>query len=1170
MVSFTRQSAPPACKPDDQSKPALTPQKRRATLIDIPTARPRVFEPHAPDTPDPESRIGAARRTSGRVKDIERSTRRPGELSLSSSGNGHHLDAGSATGGLSQTPRGLGLARRTGPRAAPRPEPSVFANTALAAKARMKRELCHETKGSGAMEIPSDHSSEDDVLSQGKVPRTPARSSARPGLMGGLSSVEAKINGFSSPYKEPAQRLESIRHSTHPHNTDASVDAAVSQSSPAPKVVDRLRPKRPNADPYADADSIFYKNISFGGASSSRRPIRAAEMYSGRPDAQGTTASKPFSSRTSREKMAEAYTDVLDGKAPSKPKSSHAAVDLQACSPTSFTRTASAALGSLLKPGSSNRRATMADTLPLTARQHIPGKTIDLYGVHIGRYFRTVHTLSSRSTHDRLRLKIKFVQGSFTIDGLGDSIYMTFTSADIESMQHHSNGVFAVLRIVPKGTMESVFDNSTFDPNSTDSSLKSILLCWSTKTPGHNVLLPRIISSFKNTIPTTPLDPSVFEQVVAEFCTPSSIDLVSSDEEKGAGGLRTLGSASNDRGVSTADPLRRSDTLGSAYNSGHKTTNPKSPYWSSVGNGTGSSGIGTRIISSPMQDDGSDDDKDCDWEPRSRIAAKDLADTTASANDSDRMGSGRASKYSLRRPTQRDTISGACSRKIDSDGLISSDEGEASVTLRHKYRRLGQTHLFEYPLGEPKRISVTGSDVCRLFSGEFLNDTVIEFYMRFISESLRTNDPELFSQCFFFNTFFFRKLSHLSKSTPASSAQDPITVACSRLKKWTTNVDLFDKKYIFVPINENIHWYLAIIINPRSMLETDCTSPASTQKDAPAITTPAFIIKSLSDPRAATVRSGTDTFTSGSTASTPLPDPVTQPALVDSTDAIRVDRPTSTPNLPLQQSPESSESPIAPNTVSSGNVGTSGGMAMQSSSIESGRIRDIIDLSSPCANRAASGRGASVAKDPVECESPYSATVSVEFMGKTLEIPETRYADPLKTTSILIMDSLGNMHPNTFRLLRGFLSSEAYTRYQIKSTKAPAGKYAKVPLQSNLCDCGVFVLHYIEKFLKSPQEATTLALNGITMRKWFEWEAVKQKRKDILALVARLSEGNSGTEKATLPKPSDSIDGETGSALPPAESESADTQGGGENDNEKSVPDPLDTGTTADSGVANS
>lgn len=33
------------------------------------------------------------------------------------------------------------------------------------------------------------------------------------------------------------------------------------------------------------------------------------------------------------------------------------------------------------------------------------------------------------------------------------------------------------------------------------------------------------------------------------------------------------------------------------------------------------------------------------------------------------------------------------------------------------------------------------------------------------------------------------------------------------VRQWTRKVDLFAKRYIVVPINENMHWYLAILCN---------------------------------------------------------------------------------------------------------------------------------------------------------------------------------------------------------------------------------------------------------------------------------------------------------------------------------------------------------------------
>lgn len=38
------------------------------------------------------------------------------------------------------------------------------------------------------------------------------------------------------------------------------------------------------------------------------------------------------------------------------------------------------------------------------------------------------------------------------------------------------------------------------------------------------------------------------------------------------------------------------------------------------------------------------------------------------------------------------------------------------------------------------------------------------------------------------------------------------------MKKWTSKARLFERDYVFIPIHENFHWYLALICNPRKCL----------------------------------------------------------------------------------------------------------------------------------------------------------------------------------------------------------------------------------------------------------------------------------------------------------------------------------------------------------------
>jgi Ulp1 family protease len=50
-----------------------------------------------------------------------------------------------------------------------------------------------------------------------------------------------------------------------------------------------------------------------------------------------------------------------------------------------------------------------------------------------------------------------------------------------------------------------------------------------------------------------------------------------------------------------------------------------------------------------------------------------------------------------------------------------------------------------------------------------------------------------------------------------SSAQKGYKKVC----KWV-KCDIFQKKYLIVPINEDFHWYLAIIYEPENFMNLNC------------------------------------------------------------------------------------------------------------------------------------------------------------------------------------------------------------------------------------------------------------------------------------------------------------------------------------------------------------
>ncbi|XP_042491302.1 probable ubiquitin-like-specific protease 2B isoform X2 [Macadamia integrifolia] len=142
-----------------------------------------------------------------------------------------------------------------------------------------------------------------------------------------------------------------------------------------------------------------------------------------------------------------------------------------------------------------------------------------------------------------------------------------------------------------------------------------------------------------------------------------------------------------------------------------------------------------------------------------------------------------------------------------------SEKQEMITSLHARYRSiwnvvLGSNEAFEefiYPKGDPDAVSISKRDVELLQPETFINDTIIDFYIKYLKNKIKPEDKHRFH---FFNSFFFRKLADLDKD-PSSASEG--REAFLRVHKWTRKVDLFGKDYIFIPVNFNLHWSLIVI-----------------------------------------------------------------------------------------------------------------------------------------------------------------------------------------------------------------------------------------------------------------------------------------------------------------------------------------------------------------------
>lgn len=305
-----------------------------------------------------------------------------------------------------------------------------------------------------------------------------------------------------------------------------------------------------------------------------------------------------------------------------------------------------------------------------------------------------------------------------------------------------------------------------------------------------------------------------------------------------------------------------------------------------------------------------------------------------------------------------------------------------------------------FPATGRNRATVDDGDIPRLDEGEFLNDNLISFYIRYLQFKLENEKPELLSKVYFFSTFFFEKL----RSTKGK-------INFEGVKAWTAKFDLLSYDYIVVPVNENAHWYLAVICNTPNAVhgmphEGDQDNSERVDELSPRI---AAMEQNMSD---VAIRDG-------------------------DTKQLSVD-------VKIVHSPPSSA------------------RTMQNPSPGLKNTTTACSQISPAA---------------------------------------PRHDDP-RTPKIITLDSLASPHSATCKALREYIIAEAKDKKGVDLVKVPNGMTAKrIPEQDNFCDCGVFILGYMEEFLKDPDGT----VRKLLQRESLGWDIrPSQLRKSLRELLFKL------------------------------------------------------------------
>lgn len=407
-------------------------------------------------------------------------------------------------------------------------------------------------------------------------------------------------------------------------------------------------------------------------------------------------------------------------------------------------------------------------------------------------------------------------------------------------------------------------------------------------------------------------------------------------------------------------------------------------------------------------------------------------------------------------------------------------------------------------------VTLYEDDLDRLRPDEFLNDSIVEFYLRFnydrLPEEQRTN-------AHVFNTFFYQRLTQKKDKSAADSGY-------AAVRRWTSKgkgVDLFSKRFVVIPVNENLHWYLVVIVNLDQVEFGD-------------------EVKRKPEESSIRYDGGDDedmaTLVSSRTAS---PQPFNTDNLLS--------------ELDKKEDEEHAAAQITLNDDGD-NASAENSLKLFEYPKEILGLERIVETPSPAVvSREARAEAELVefgAEPPIPVQGKLSLTARiradeqrkllVDKVGKRSEVNtadlenltiEDSDQDRSKITTyskkgkgkkpgkmfskgghhisenvptIIILDSLGNTHTPVYAKIKNYLVAEAMDKKnQVLDVSQFATCKAELPQQTNFSDCGLFLIQYADTLLSHPEVVKNL-LNKVEFDTPTSRQAHKRRFNDMFGI----------------------------------------------------------------------
>ncbi|XP_075233482.1 uncharacterized protein LOC142331448 isoform X2 [Lycorma delicatula] len=453
-----------------------------------------------------------------------------------------------------------------------------------------------------------------------------------------------------------------------------------------------------------------------------------------------------------------------------------------------------------------------------------------------------------------------------------------------------------------------------------------------------------------------------------------------------------------------------------------------------------------------------------------------------------------------------------CSKEAN-DILVRASPKEVQNILRKTGMPRGmpspiQTIMVYPPPPMKGGIPINTEDYACLGEDQFLNDVIIDFYLKYLTLNMLSKEDQ--ERTHVLSSFFYKRLTTKPTGTRRSYnplEDDPDATAAekrhSRVKSWTKAVNIFTKDFIIIPINENCHWFLAIICFP------GLTGPVRFSDNTPiTLPTPApkrkhsTLIEGCTDKELANnVMAGKTSLMIGSTTITAV-----------NTNTLAV---SAAPLNTITLEPEDEDRDEADGEDEDWENESS--EDDQESYDNNSKSKDsqeppVVKESDKNEEKEIDNKKQQMeeqSKQVIPPPPPLPSTPNIMSNVKISASPSKAPSrEPIKQPCILIFDSLaGASRARVVATLRDYLRIEYRAKHGCDrdfSNNVMKGASPKVPQQTNYTDCGLYVLQYVEAFFQNPITDYNVPIK--MLQNWFTADEVSRKRFEIQQLLHRLME----------------------------------------------------------------